>query len=225
MARQLFDVRAYPSAAQAEEVVRAFDGLALGGEVELLSHCDPRPFLRCLQVQRAGQFDWNVLGRDAAGTRVAIVRRRVPGGRTISESLQTDHRRLDALATDAEAALAQGDRGTACRRFAEFRFGLERHIDIEEFVLFPVFVRVTGMTQGPTDVMRDEHQQVRRHLDVASRALAAGDFEAFAQSQRAMKAVLVEHNMKEEHVFYPATDDGLETDGARSRLIEEMQAF
>jgi hemerythrin superfamily protein len=81
------------------------------------------------------------------------------------------------------------------------------------------------MAHGPTDVMRDEHRRIRRCLDEAATALDAQDDAKFTSSVRAMKAVLVEHNMKEEHVLYPATDDGLSSDRDRDDLVRQMQAM
>ena len=50
---------------------------------------------------------------------------------------------------------------------AEFTCGLSRHINVEEGVLFPTFEQMTGMTTGPTTVMRSEHVEIRRLMERA----------------------------------------------------------
>jgi uncharacterized protein (DUF2249 family)/hemerythrin-like domain-containing protein len=219
------DVRPLAPSRRHDEILRAFDALAPEEAFVLVVDHYPKPFLYQLQAERRGEFEWNLLERGPELCRVGIVRRRDRGPRTVSEYLQGDHRRLDAIVADAERLLSAGDADTAARRFAEFRCGLDHHIDMEEFVLFPAFVRVTGMEGGPTLVMKDEHRQIRRHLEDATRALAEGSSGRFTAALRAMKAVLVEHNMKEEQILYPATDDGLPSDRERDDLVKQMQAY
>jgi uncharacterized protein (DUF2249 family)/hemerythrin-like domain-containing protein len=219
------DARALAPARRHQEIFQALDLLAPGEGIELVLDHYPKPLLYQLQAERQGRFDWNVLEQSPPRFRVGIVRRASEEPRGVSECLQGDHRRLDELALAAERALASGDRAAAARHFGEFACGLNRHIDIEEFVVFPVFERVSGMAHGPTDVMRDEHRRIRRCLDEAATALGAQDDAKFTSSVRAMKAVLVEHNMKEEHVLYPATDDGLSSDRDRDDLVRQMQAM
>ena len=64
--------------------------------------------------------------------------------------------------------------GTLCRR----------HFDAEEAILFPAFEAHTGMSMGPTRVMRNEHDQMRELLDAAKKALDERDAEDYSGSRR-----------------------------------------
>ncbi|MGH7673776.1 MAG: hemerythrin domain-containing protein, partial [Gemmatimonadales bacterium] len=81
----------------------------------------------------------------------------------LTQLLGLDHRRLDGILADAKRRLAAGDVARARVRFAEFRSGLERHIAMEEEIVFPAFEALSGAAGGgPTRVMRAEHAEIRR---------------------------------------------------------------
>jgi iron-sulfur cluster repair protein YtfE (RIC family) len=130
---------------------------------------------------------------------------------TISDFLNADHRRLDAIWADCCAAIGSGDIDKLRARFPEFDSGLRRHIRVEEDVLFPAFEESTGMGGGgPTAVMRAEHQEIQAFLDRIG-ALAKGGggsavMQAGASHQAGLTAVLHAHNLKEENILYPMSD-------------------
>jgi len=143
---------------------------------------------------------------------------------TVYGYLSADHDRLDALLADACAIVRGGDLATAARLLDKFVSGLRRHIRLEDDVLFPTFERITGLTSGPTEVMREEHRMIEHHLDEMVAALAQHDGAAFAAETAALLAVLEDHNEKEEAVVYPMTDGRL-ADDERSRLVAALRAF
>jgi len=107
------------------------------------------------------------------------------------------------------------------RAFQEFKAGLERHIVWEEEILFSVFENKTGMTGGPTQVMRWEHQQIRGFLEAIAGKLAAGT-DATGDDEAGLLAVLGPHNHKEENILYPMIDQV--NDGAeRTKIFAEME--
>lgn len=121
---------------------------------------------------------------------------------SLAEFLGADHRRLDAIVLEVQQAVtgAPADAAAAFSRFAE---GLDRHIRAEEDVLFPAFEGATGMVAGPTQVMRNEHAEMRRLLAEVSSALGSGEMAAALRTLPALVGLLAEHNMKEETVLYP----------------------
>ena len=133
-------------------------------------------------------------------------------GESPSEYLSADHERLDQLLADARAAAARDDLDRARALLSEFRDGLERHIRLEEELLFPAFEERTGLTRGPTAVMRYEHTLIRAHLSEMNHALATDDGGGFGAASAALENVLGPHNVKEERVLYPAVDRALERD-------------
>lgn len=120
-----------------------------------------------------------------------------------------DHDRLDAILADTAVMVDDGELERADHTFQEFDEGLRRHIRLEEEILFPTFERCTGIMHGPTEVMRAEHVDILKALDMLRDALDRGDQFRFHEGRRMMSAVMTGHNDKEERVLYPATDRAL----------------
>ncbi len=140
---------------------------------------------------------------------------------TITAALELDHRRLDALLEEASDALEAGDPAAAGRAFAEFSDGLARHIRFEEVTLFPVFEERTGMRNGPTTVMRHEHRLILGALADMAQALERAQPDRFADGAATLTSVLEAHNMKEERILYPTTDEVVDA-AERRALLERL---
>lgn len=142
--------------------------------------------------------------------------------------LQADHRRLDALMNDCKALVQAGDTKAAAARFEEFRQGLMRHIKIEEGLLFPEFEAAMGLDRsgGPTGVMRSEHAEIIRMLELVRELFAEPrpDAEEFERLRSALTGLLHEHNGKEERILYPMTDQMVEPVRLKD-LVRKMRAF
>ncbi len=132
----------------------------------------------------------------------------------ISEFMTAEHRECDRLFAEAEAAVAAGDWTEATARFTAFADLTLLHLRREEEVLFPEFEARTGMTDGPTKVMRMEHDQMRTLLEAMRRALADHDADAFLGDAETFMILTQQHDMKEEQVLYPMSDQALSDDGA-----------
>ena len=146
---------------------------------------------------------------------------------SVAGYLQTDHRRLDGLIEACRATAVAGDIGAAAGLFAEFRAGLLRHIKIEEEMVFPEFEAATDLDprSGPTGVMRFEHLEITRLLDLI-RDLFAGiepSVTEFDRLRDRLMSLLREHNGKEERILYPMTDRMVPADRLR-RLVERMRS-
>ena len=122
----------------------------------------------------------------------------------ISEYFEKDHDRLDDLFRSFQEWKAK-DYPRAKENFVAFKFGLQRHIVWEEDILFPLFEKGSGVTQGPTLVMRLEHRQIGECLEAVHKKVKNAD-PASDQEEKNLLEVLSAHNMKEEHVLYPAID-------------------
>jgi len=132
-----------------------------------------------------------------------------PHASTVTGYLSDDHKRLDGVMEQIRARAAAGDMKEAASLFAGFQERLNRHIRIEEDLLFPEFERATGMSEGgPTGVMRHEHLAIRDFMSRIGALLegphpSPGEFETLRAS---LFAILHEHNVKEEQILYPMTD-------------------
>lgn len=127
----------------------------------------------------------------------------------IADYLTEDHDHCDTLFAEAENAVAAGDWARAEAGFAAFRHDVLRHFAREETLLFPAFEARTGMIGGPTQVMRDEHDQMRGALEGMAAALADHDARGFLGLSETLLMLMRQHNMKEERILYPMADQAL----------------
>lgn len=143
---------------------------------------------------------------------------------SISDYMQKDHAEIDAIAGRAAGAAASGDLPGMAREGAQFLDRLERHIEVEEELLFPAFEERTGMTEaGPSLQMREEHVPMQEHLRAMREAIQAGDAAAWQRASEPLLELLVPHNQKEEQMMYPMLDDALGPDA--STLLDEVRAI
>ena len=141
---------------------------------------------------------------------------------SVTGYLSWDHDRLDAILQSVRARVEAGEWGHAQREYDAFDHGLDRHIRLEEGILFPLFEERTGMVGGPTAVMREEHLAIRDALGVLRESIRRSDARAFGDGVAQLLSVLSEHNVKEEQVLYPATDRAL-PERDRAALAARLQ--
>ena len=141
---------------------------------------------------------------------------------TILDFLGSDHRACDDLFASAESAAAQRSWDSARTLFDRFQAAMDHHLSMEETVLFPAFEARTGNSMGPTQVMRTEHEQMRGLMRDMAGAAAAGDQHAFLGLSETLNMLMQQHNLKEENMLYPMSDQVLS--GDRDDLIRAMQA-
>ncbi|OHC69549.1 MAG: hemerythrin [Rhodocyclales bacterium GWA2_65_20] len=142
-----------------------------------------------------------------------------------TQPLQHHHKHCDDLFATAEAQAHAGD-WTACTgASAKFLDELEAHFATEEQVLFPAFEAATGMSSGPTQVMRMEHAQMRELMAQMAAALKQQDSGAFAGIADTLLIMMQQHNMKEENILYPMCDSSLAGTGldVGSALRERLE--
>ena len=138
---------------------------------------------------------------------------------TISKFMENNHRECDHLFAVAEESVANGKWQKAQSEFDAFRSETERHLAMEEEVLFPAFEAKTGMEGGPTLVMRSEHQQMRKVIDDMAQALGNKEGDAYLGLSETLMVLMQQHNMKEEQMLYRMMDQalGLEADSLLER--------
>jgi len=141
---------------------------------------------------------------------------------TITSYLSWDHRRLDRALAGAQEDV-KGERMAEARHaLDEYARGLERHMRVEDELVFPVFEARSGMSGGPTAVMRDEHRSIRIALAMMRDGLDRNDAQGFRAGLRFLETILPEHNAKEEHILYPTTDRLL-TPAERATLTARLE--
>jgi iron-sulfur cluster repair protein YtfE (RIC family) len=138
----------------------------------------------------------------------------------IDDFMTRHHRQCDEALARAEEAAAASDWTGLDREAGTFFAEMARHLGIEEQLLFPVFENKTGMTSGPTEVMRMEHDQMRGLLEQMRLAVQAKDTERYLGLSETLQVLLQQHNIKEEGVLYPMIDRALrdDADGLMTRI-------
>lgn len=142
---------------------------------------------------------------------------------TISDFLAPDHQRCDNLFAAAESAAAHGDWDHAVKGFSSFQDALLHHFAMEEQVLFSTFEARTGMTQGPTAIMRMEHRQMTDLLNQMADAVARRDSDGFLGDAETLLIIMQQHNMKEEQMLYRMADQALA--GELDEVVGRMRAL
>ena len=142
---------------------------------------------------------------------------------TISSFLTSDHRACDEEFANLENAIASQDWEEAQIQLQKFSSDLTHHFDMEEKVMFPVFEEVTGMTQGPTMVMKMEHSQMRGILEDLKADIEKKDKNHFFGVSESLMMLMQQHNMKEEQMLYRMAD--MHLGSLVSKVIEDMKAL
>ncbi len=133
---------------------------------------------------------------------------------SLTEPLRNHHKRCDELFVSAEAAVVDRDWPAAQTLLPDFIAAMETHFRTEEETLFPAFEAATGMTTGPTRMMRLEHARMRELFEQMDTALAVRDAANFASAAETLLVFMQQHNMKEENILYPMCDRGLDAQSA-----------
>jgi len=133
---------------------------------------------------------------------------------SIIQTMTADHRRCDDLFAKAEGLVSQARWEAAGTAFTGFRDRMDNHFVQEETVLFPAFEERTGQTMGPTQMMRSEHIQMRQLLTEMAIALEQRSKDQYLGLADTLMMIMQQHNMKEEQVLYPMTEQALGVDAA-----------
>ena len=141
---------------------------------------------------------------------------------SISQFMTNEHRECDTTFAEAEQAAANGDWEKAEKAFLDFSNETLTHFKREEEELFPTFEEQTGNAQGPTQVMRYEHEQVKGLIGKLAEALEAQDKDAYLSLCESMMILLQQHNMKEEQMLYAMCERLLPPD-LKAETLEKMK--
>jgi len=134
---------------------------------------------------------------------------------SIPDYMTAQHRHCDDVFSAAESAVAIGNWSLATQEWQIFARELEAHLEAEESILFPRFEQATGITQGPTMVMRSEHEQMRALVQQLTQALQAEDQEVYLGLSETLMVLMQQHNMKEEMMLYPMSQQHI-SDGDKT---------
>ncbi len=140
----------------------------------------------------------------------------------IKEYLSDDHARCDELFAAMEDAVANSIE-TSKEAYQTFADSTERHFQMEERVMFPEFEQKTGMVAGPTEMMRQEHMQMRNLLKEMGIAIDDKNKDKFFGNSETIMILMQQHNMKEEQMLYTMAQQHLGDQA--DRIIDMMDSM
>jgi hemerythrin superfamily protein/uncharacterized protein (DUF2249 family) len=225
-APRVLDLRRVAVADHGHLFLTAFDRLMPGRSLVLVTATARHDLLERLQTIRKGVFEWWPLEESQGSWQVEVIRRKAEPGarRALAEALGEDHHRLSSSERLAFACLDAGDVDSARHHWRTFHRGVNRHIQIEEELLFPVFdAKSRGGRTGPTSVLRAEHREIRMLLEEIARALGSPSSEV-QELRGELQKTLGDHVRKEESILYPAMDTLL-GEAERDGLVARVQQF
>ncbi len=141
----------------------------------------------------------------------------------ISEYLTQDHRDIDDVFAKLEEQVNSKKWDDANASFSEFYKGMDAHFKMEEEIMFPAFEEKTGMTQGPTAVMRMEHTQMRQLMEDLSCDLEKKDKDHFLGVSETLMMLIQQHNSKEEMMLYNMANNVLAVEA--TDIVTQMKAI
>jgi hemerythrin-like domain-containing protein len=131
---------------------------------------------------------------------------------SIGEAFAHDHRRLEHVLEASVGHVNAARWSAAADAFATFRRGIERHMEVEERVLFPAVE--DGAETPLTAILRKGHRDLRVFFDELEDALKSHDADEYCCIAASIQALLKRHDDKEEAELYPAAQARLGANAA-----------
>ncbi len=142
---------------------------------------------------------------------------------TMTSFLEQDHLRCDDLFRLTNESACLGRWPQAAREMASFADAVERHLLIEERILFPAYEQAFRHAITPTASMRSEHLRIRAMVQRLSDAVAARDVITFFIHADAYLLLMHQHSQQEEGILYPRIERVLAH--ISKDLLNAMHAF
>ncbi len=137
---------------------------------------------------------------------------------SITAWMTKNHRDCDDIFVEFENNIVTNNWPELSKNWKLFSDKLNVHFEMEESILFPAFETATGMIAGPTMVMRSEHEQIRNLINEIDTALAAQDADQCQGVAETLMMMIQQHNMKEEQMLYPMTDQHVNVEQTLSSM-------
>jgi len=125
---------------------------------------------------------------------------------SIRSTLTREHRACDDLMNAFEQSVAQNHWDKAGNLFSDFSASMERHLGKEEDVLFPAMEESMGPGMGPVQVMRAEHENMRRLFSEIRGDITQQQSEHCLGLIDTLLMLIQQHNLKEENMLYAMAD-------------------
>jgi len=212
---KLLDVTGLSKEEQAEKIGTEVNGLKEGEQIEITSNGDFNEIVGGLVNNLWGKVEWYpLLYEEETWSGLFIKNAAAPTG--VFGAMESHHKYCDNLYVKGENEISSGAEETGKMYLRAFLYNMELHFQREETILFPAFEERTGMTGGPTQVMRIEHEQIRGVLNEMKKSYDASDYQKIFDRAETLLILIQQHNSKEENILYPICDQHL------SDMVEEL---
>jgi hemerythrin-like domain-containing protein len=126
-----------------------------------------------------------------------------------SNWLVHDHHKYDVALDECETAADVGEWKNAKRLFQDFVTDLKLHMQMEDEVLYPLFIEENGDPDGIITHLSDEHDYLSRLVHDLAYIIKANDFDHFLDSLEPLHKAMNQHNEHEESVFLSMTNQSI----------------
>lgn len=142
---------------------------------------------------------------------------------TITSFLMADRMLCERLFQRADSAVRR--RSWMMASFAIVRFGraLNKHLAMEEAVVFKALEQYTSDARKPVAAMLLEHRRLRQFADSAATAIRRRKARDFMSAASSLRLMMQEHSAKEEGIVLRMADHLLRP--AARFLVEAMQSL
>ncbi|MCF7980346.1 MAG: hemerythrin domain-containing protein [Pseudomonadales bacterium] len=134
-----------------------------------------------------------------------------------------DHSMYEELLSQCQDAVDMEDWGTAEAAFEELIWHMKGHMAMEEEVLYPAYDARIPIPNGPTNALKDEHDNIVRQVTDMTHVLKSRDSEHAGECLSHLENLMMKHHEKEEDIFLPMASLLLEQD--RAELLKQLNAF
>lgn len=122
---------------------------------------------------------------------------------SLARYLEQDHACCDSLLRQVNLSVRGRRWQQAWHDAGAYHHALERHLLIEERIVFPAYEKALGSMVTPTASMRAEHLRIRAVAQRLKDAVRERDGDAFLGHADALLLILHQHSEKEEGILYP----------------------
>jgi len=205
---KLLDVTGLSKEDQVEKIDTEVNGLQEGEQLEVTSNGDFNEIVGGVVNKLWGKVEWYPILKEA-GNWSGRFTKNASAPTNVLGAMESHHKYCDTLYVKGENEISSGAEETGKMYLRAFLYNMELHFQREETILFPAFEERTGMTQGPTQVMRSEHEQIRGVLNEMKKSYEAADYQKIFDRAETLLILVQQHNSKEENMLYPMCDQHL----------------
>jgi iron-sulfur cluster repair protein YtfE (RIC family) len=134
-----------------------------------------------------------------------------------------EHSLYENLLSRCQDAAEIEDWGAADLALRELVAHLKQHMALEEEVLYPAYEAMAHAPQGPTQALREEHDQIVRLVRDMVRVIKSRDSEHVLECLSHLEYQMIKHHEKEEDIFLPMASHIL--DGKREEISLKLADF